>query len=299
MDPPNRDGTLTAGLALCEACLARGGLLEMSELAVAAAAAIPDESPWQSMCRLVDGTSQLLRGNAPEARDILRDGARRGAVGAPLMQVICLGQLALLAVDEPDWMVAEMLASQARAQVERSGLGDYTTAALVLAISAFVRSHRGMAGEAAADLRAGIELMNRLDEFASWYEAETRIVLARAAARLGEVRQAQDLLGEAGRLIRLMPEATLLADWFRQAEEESKVISDAGVDELTPAELRILLTLESHHSLPEIAAQAHVSPNTVKTQAQAVYRKLGVSSRREAVERARTIGLLHREQGAS
>ena len=120
-------------------------------------------------------------------------------------------------------------------------------------------------------------------------------MLARAAARLGEIGQAQDLLGEARRLIRLMPEATRLADWFRQAEKESKVISDAGVDELTPAELRILLTLESHHSLPEIAAQIHVSPNTVKTQAQAVYRKLGVSSRREAVERARAIGLFRSE----
>ena len=151
-----------------------------------------------------------------------------------------------------------------------------------------------MAEEAAADLRAGIELMRRLDDFASWYEAQTRIVLARAAARLGEVGLAQELLDESRRLIRLMPEATLLADWLRQAEEESEEISEAGVDELTPAELRILLR-SSHHSLPEIAAQAHVSPNTVKTQAQAVYRKLGVSSRREAVERARAIGLLRSE----
>lgn len=153
--------------------------------------------------------------------------------------------------------------------------------------------------EAAADLRVGIALTDRLDGFASWYEAQTRIVLARAAARLGEVGQAQDLLGEARRLIRPMPEATLLADWLRKAEEKSKVISDAGVDELTPAELRILLTLQSHHSLPEIAARAHVSPKTVKSQAQAVYRKLGVSARREAVERARAIGLIRSESEAS
>jgi DNA-binding CsgD family transcriptional regulator len=56
---------------------------------------------------------------------------------------------------------------------------------------------------------------------------------------------------------------------------------------LTPAELGILRFLPTHYSLPQIAAQAHVSPNTVKTQAQAVYRKLGVSSRREAVEGGR------------
>jgi LuxR family maltose regulon positive regulatory protein len=211
---------------------------------------------------------------------------------APHVQVLCLSQLALLAVEEPDWQVAQMLASQARAQIERSGLGDYTTAALALAVSAFVRSRRGMTAEAAADLHAGTRLMRRLDEFATWYEAETRIVLARAAARLDEIGLAQDLLGEARRLIRLTPEATLLADWLRKGEVETETISAAAVGDLTPAELRILGYLPSYRSLPQIAAQAHVSPNTVKTQAQAVYRKLGVRSRREAVERARAAGLL-------
>ena len=106
---------------------------------------------------------------------------------------------------------------------------------------------------------------------------------------------ARELVDEARRVIRLMPEAIRLDDWLRQAEAESKVISEAGVDELTPAELRILFALPSHYSLPDIAARAHVSPNTVKTQAQAIYRKLGVSSRRDAVERARVLGLLRSE----
>ena len=64
------------------------------------------------------------------------------------------------------------------------------------------------------------------------------------------------------------------------------------MSDLTPAELRILALLPTHYSCPQLAAEAHVSPNTVKTQAQAVYRKLGVSSRREAVEHARAVGLL-------
>ena len=45
--------------------LARDGLVAMSELPRRPAAAIPDESPWLSMCCLIDGTSLLLRGNAP------------------------------------------------------------------------------------------------------------------------------------------------------------------------------------------------------------------------------------------
>ncbi len=290
------DGSLTAGLALAEAVLARDGLAVMSERAAAAAAAIPDESPWRSMCCLMDGTGLLLRGRAGEAREQLTEGARRGAVAAPHVQVLCLTQLALLAVDEPDWQVAEMLASQARAQIERSGLGEYCSAALAFAASAFVRAHLGMAEEAAADLRAGTGLMRRLDEFAAWYEVQTRIVLARAAARLDDVTLAQELLVEARRGIRQIPEASLLAAWLDRAEVEVETIAAAAVSDLTPAELRVLRFLPTHYSLPQIAAQAHVSPNTVKTQAQAVYRKLGVSSRREAVEHARAVGVLRAEQ---
>jgi LuxR family maltose regulon positive regulatory protein len=45
-------------------------------------------------------------------------------------------------------------------------------------------------------------------------------------------------------------------------------------------------------SFREIGAELFVSPHTVKTQAISIYRKLGVSSRGEAVRTAREIGLL-------
>ena len=61
---------------------------------------------------------------------------------------------------------------------------------------------------------------------------------------------------------------------------------------LTPAELRLLPLLATHLSFREIAERTHVSPNTVKTQAISVYRKLGVSSRSEAVRIAEELGLI-------
>jgi LuxR family maltose regulon positive regulatory protein len=61
---------------------------------------------------------------------------------------------------------------------------------------------------------------------------------------------------------------------------------------MTSAELRILQYLPTHLSFREIGELTFVSANTVKTQANAVYRKLGVSSRSEAVTRARGCGLL-------
>ena len=87
----------------------------------------------------------------------------------------------------------------------------------------------------------------------------------------------------------------VLAEWIDQTTETIEAISASAAGDLTPAELRVLRFLPTHLSFPQIAAQAYLSPNTVKTQAQSIYRKLGVSSRREAVERARAAGLLDAE----
>ena len=61
---------------------------------------------------------------------------------------------------------------------------------------------------------------------------------------------------------------------------------------LTRAELRLLPLLATHLSFREIGARLYVSRNTVKTQAISVYRKLGVSSRSDAIEHAVQLGLV-------
>jgi LuxR family transcriptional regulator, maltose regulon positive regulatory protein len=57
-------------------------------------------------------------------------------------------------------------------------------------------------------------------------------------------------------------------------------------------ELRVLRYLPSDLTAPEIAAELHVSTNTVKTHMRNLYAKLGTHRRHEAVERARALGLL-------
>jgi len=61
---------------------------------------------------------------------------------------------------------------------------------------------------------------------------------------------------------------------------------------LTAAELRVLPLLATHLTFPEIAAELSLSPHTVNSQAISIYRKLGASSRNQAVIRARELGLL-------
>ena len=61
---------------------------------------------------------------------------------------------------------------------------------------------------------------------------------------------------------------------------------------LTEGETRVLRYLPTYMGAPEIAAELYLSANTVKTHLRHLYRKLGAHSRREAVQRARAIGLL-------
>jgi LuxR family transcriptional regulator, maltose regulon positive regulatory protein len=92
-------------------------------------------------------------------------------------------------------------------------------------------------------------------------------------------------------------EATLVAEIANLLGETKKSsLPSAGPlrprESLTESETRVLRYLPTHMGAPEIAAELYLSPNTVKTHLQHLYRKLGAHSRREAVQRARAIGLL-------
>lgn len=58
----------------------------------------------------------------------------------------------------------------------------------------------------------------------------------------------------------------------------------------------MLRLLTSDLSTREIATQLFLSPNTVRLHTRAIYRKLGVNSRGDAVARATTLGLLEQAQ---
>jgi len=65
-----------------------------------------------------------------------------------------------------------------------------------------------------------------------------------------------------------------------------------GVTQLSPRELEVLSYLPTRLSARQIADALFVSRNTLKTHMHNVYRKLGCTSREDAVERARMLGLL-------
>jgi LuxR family maltose regulon positive regulatory protein len=74
-------------------------------------------------------------------------------------------------------------------------------------------------------------------------------------------------------------------------------------EQLTEAEIRVLRYLPSNLTAWEIADELCLSLNTVKTHMRHIYAKLDAHRRREAVERARALGLLspasHRRSDAN
>jgi LuxR family transcriptional regulator, maltose regulon positive regulatory protein len=64
------------------------------------------------------------------------------------------------------------------------------------------------------------------------------------------------------------------------------------LEPLSGSEVRVLRYLPTNLSMPEIARELSVSPNTVKTHVRNLYAKFGTHHRAEAVELARTLGLL-------
>ena len=66
----------------------------------------------------------------------------------------------------------------------------------------------------------------------------------------------------------------------------------AVAEQLTEREVTVLQLLCGSLSLGEIAAELGVSPNTIKTQTQAIYRKLGVFTRHDAITRGQDTGIL-------
>ena len=112
---------------------------------------------------------------------------------------------------------------------------------------------------------------------------------------LGEVAAARTVFAETEAVLERRPDLGLLVEDAQELRERlAATEGSAGTwaMSLTGAELRLLPYLATHLTFLEIGARLYISHNTVKTEALAIYRKLGASSRSKAIERAVEVGLL-------
>ena len=124
---------------------------------------------------------------------------------------------------------------------------------------------------------------------------QARIELTRVHLALADLSGARTLMREIDELLKRRPGLGTLvgeAKALRARLSRQRGAGSPGASALTAAELRVLPLLASHLPAAEIAAELFVSVHTVKSQQASLYRKLGTSSRSQAVGRARQLGLL-------
>ena len=290
-----RRGASEPALAVVRAAVARDGIAAQVTDAARAWAIAPPDAPWRAYAALLEGAGHCVAGRTSDATERLTEGARVAALDAPLVRSLCLAQLAFLALEGGDGVDAAALAASARSAIASGPAAAYPLGALTFAVSALVLASCGSHDPARQDADEAQARLAGLPDPPPWYGALVRLALARTLLRLSDAFEARRLLTDASRSLRQAPGATALQAWINDAWARADNFAAGPVGcptVLTRAELRVLRLLPSHLTFGEIAARLHVSPNTVKTQAHAVYRKLEARSRSQAVAHATAIGLL-------
>jgi LuxR family maltose regulon positive regulatory protein len=246
------------------------------------------------------GAAELLAGRLDEAGDALRDAQVLAPLDRPVDEQFILGLLAFRSLRLGRLEAARAIVGPAGSSIPAQPVTTHA-AVLVCAVSAAILAETGDARGARAQLEAA-RSHARITAQSPWLRVIVKLSCARAARLLGEADGAADALGRAGAILAEWPGAVLLdamhADEVRAlaagpAEPATGHRPDADtVPELSAAERRVLALLPSSRSLREIGATMFVSRNTVKTHVSAIYRALGVSTREDAVARARVLGLI-------
>jgi LuxR family maltose regulon positive regulatory protein len=292
---PDGSGTIEGWLALLRAVLCRDGVARMRADAELALARLPMGSQWRATAHLLLGTSHLLAGDSGLADATLAAAVEAGEdTGATLTASIALAERAIVAIGREEWSQAEDLADRARSISEKADLDDALTGVLRCAVAARVAIHRGQVGCAREELARAQRLRPQLTYILPSYAIQIRLELVRAYTALTDVAGARTVLREVGDLLRRRPHLGVLGARAEElAAQLDMMRADViGASSLTGAELRLLPQLATHHSFREIGEHLHLSPHTVKTQAIAIYRKFGVSSRSQAIQHAHDLGLL-------
>ena len=192
------------------------------------------------------------------------------------------------------WDEAEQFAERALGVVHRARLDEYPTSAFPCALAARVALHRSEAQRAHELVTRAQRLRPRLTYAIPHLAVQCRLELGRAYLTMADAGGAETMLREIEALLRRQPDLGTLPSEVDELRASLKTMrADApGASTLTEAELRLVPYLTTHLSFREIGERLYVSRNTVRSQAMAVYRKLNVTSRSGAVERAGELGLL-------
>lgn len=289
-----KDGSSVAGmLSYLRANLARDGVAAMRRDARSAWEALGPGSPFRATMAHVEGVSYLLEADLDQADAIMaRASDLAAAMGNMPFVSLILAERCVVATERDDWPAADFLAHRALSVVEQGEFGGYWTSALVFAAAARSAAHAGDMHAARRLSRRAAQLRPLLTDALPVVSVQALVELARAYLGFADQDGAAAALSQATRILKRRPDLGTLPDTVAllQARIGQIRTSPIGASSLTAAELRLVPLLPTYLSMQEIGERLHISRNTVKSELISLYRKLGVSSRSEAVRRTRDLG---------
>jgi LuxR family maltose regulon positive regulatory protein len=288
--------SLRSAAAMVHATMSRGGSEAMYRASQLAVREEPESSPFRASALAYLGLATLIRGDDETADALFAEASEIGQrIGGLNAASLAFAERSLIATSRGDQAAADGYAQLALAVVRDAHLDEHITSGPVYAASARAALRSGDQERARVELTAA----HRLRPILTWgfptISVQTRLELARVHVGLSDVPGARTLLAEVDEILIHRPDlGTLTTEAIELRTHVGSVRSgrSPGPTTLTAAELRLLTFLPTHLSFREIGARLFVSPNTVKTQAISIYRKLGVSARSDAVQAARDLRLL-------
>ena len=263
--------------------------IDGAERAVAAATVEGDELVVPALAALA--YARYLRGDLDGAEWAVREAQSRPEfTDRPHGFVVATACSALLEVDRGRPGAAERRARGALEAARRLGLAaSWSSAAGGLALGAALLA-RGLPAERELERAERLRRVQHpaLDHVhALLLLAEARLArgrLALAASELNVARERLAVFSDAGRL----PE---LARRIEESLADAQGNAGLVIDPPTPAELLVLRLLATDLTQRQIGERLFLSLNTVKTHTRVLYRKLGATTRVDAVRRAGEAGL--------
>ena len=275
-----------------------GGAVEHARRAVAAARAGADLLSVGSLAVL--SQALFFAGELDEARRVaLKAAERPDAPNVPDGYVGALGLLALLDAEQGRPESAEAWARQALRFARQHFQADAWVASLAHLGLALAWVQSGRLDEAEREALRG-ERLRRTPQPTVGH-AHALLVLAHVRVARSRLERAAGDLERARRVIAEFPDPGRLpaiAATVGQDLTTARASAGAGrvVEEPSAAELAVLHSLATGLSRREIGVELYLSLNTVKTHTRELYRKLGATSRADAVARAEALGLLEPTQ---
>ncbi|HEY6635867.1 MAG TPA: LuxR C-terminal-related transcriptional regulator [Acidimicrobiia bacterium] len=286
---------VTPVVRLVRALATPDGIDVMLTDARAARSSMDPGSEWLPAAILVEGLAYMWSGDTVAAEPLIAEAVTLGErPQSDLSITVGLAERALICVLRGEWDRGDDFAQRALARIDERSLDGYATSALALVMAARTARHRGDVAQAQTMLARAALIRPQLNSAIPGLAVQVGIEMARAYVELSDVVGARAVIRDANDVLLQRPDLGTLPDQLEELKNALKNLGPGtvGPSALTKAELRLLPLLATYLTFPEIGDRLFISRHTVKTQAMSIYRKLGTSSRSEAVARALEIGLL-------